>query len=96
MQAERDPQRGALAEEPRVEDPLALLADELLDSWLPGELRWRPLVERYPMGTLLAAAGLGAWLGWRHGRRLVQAAGDLLAAGIEERLAGLLPEGEEP
>ncbi len=84
----------SLPREERGGDPISELAEQLLDDWLPSELEWRPIVLRYPIGTVLAVAGFGAWLGWCHGRRLMKAAADLLAAGVEERLAGLLPEDE--
>lgn len=82
--------------EPAEGDRLGALAEEFLDRLLPRELPWRSVVVEHPLASVGLAAALGAWLGWTHGRRIVSAASDLLAAGVEERLARLLPESEEP
>lgn len=68
------------------------LADDLLDELLPEDLDWEQLVRRYPRTCLLAALGVGAWLGYRRGRAVLAVVGTLVAGRVAGTVGELLAD----
>lgn len=66
------------------------LADRLLDEVLPEELQWRRLVHSYPLAAVAVAAGLGYFLGRRHGAAVLTSLSGYAMAQVTDRLGPLL------
>lgn len=66
------------------------LADRLLDEVLPEELKWRRLVQTYPLAAVAVAAGLGYFLGTRHGGAVLTTLSGFAMAQVTDRLGPLL------
>ena len=65
-----------------------LKADSLVDRWIdeviPPELDWKEMVRSYPVAAVLVVAAGGFYLGAVHGRRIVEALGDLVTQRVED------------
>lgn len=65
-------------------------ADRLVDELVPGDLDWRAMVRRYPIPSLLLAAGGGFLLGRRRGTGVFTALSAFAAKQLVEHINAFL------
>jgi len=99
VSSEPGPRRGAVPEPAPAPGGGRGGAERVIDEVMPEGVEWERLVQTYPLPALAAAAAAGFWLGLRHGRALLAAAGAFAsrqaARGVREVLGEELDLGAD-